>query len=138
MQNRLTLVNLTIITIAISCLIFSLSVMFIERQYEQLATNDELKLALVSEQIRARIDIFQENRAKALELIAQNWPATHPNLGLWFNQQSLDFIQLLSQVNSIWYVSTSWDTQWRVPAISQQRQITQYIDLTPYQEDSHS
>jgi len=109
--------------------------MFIERQYDQLATNDELKLALVSEQFRARIDIFQENRAKALELIAQNWPATHPNLGLWFNQQSLDFIQLLSQVNSIWYVSTSWDTQWRVPAISQQRQITPYIDLTPYQED---
>lgn len=85
-------------------LLFSLANHYIDITYERSNLKDNTKVDLIFEQVASRLALFTESRERAVDLLAQNWPDTHPNIQQWFTQQSLDIMQILPGIYGLWYV----------------------------------
>lgn len=135
MNHYLTNKNLNVASVVLAVLMFVGAKYYIDVQFLHSKERDETKLAIISEQIASRLDIFYASRTRALELISQNWPDAHPNLQQWFTHSSLDILYILPGIESIWYQDKAGDTRWRAPLSAQQAQDLNPLSLTSYLDE---
>ncbi|XQW84379.1 EAL domain-containing protein [Thalassotalea piscium] len=108
--------NLNLITLFFVVLLFGLAYVGIQQQADRLKTQELNQLAIISEQLSSRVDIFSASRIRALQDIANNWPDHHPNMELWFNISSSRIMNILPAIDQLIWVDKSRDRPWQVPA----------------------
>jgi len=107
--------RLNLITFFITLTCFFIAKFFIDRHYNDIQIKEFNKHTQILEKVQTRIQIFESSRIRALESLAKNWPASHPNLQQWFTNESLDILYILPAINSIWFKSVDETIRWRVP-----------------------